>query len=317
VTGVLVVLLVVVAGGAVAAGWAYERQLNGNLKRTNAFAGIDSSTRPAEVVKGAMNVLLLGSDSRNPDTTADSRTDTIMLLHLDADHKHAYVISIPRDTWVYVPASPDGENGDTMAKINAAYAWGGVPLTVETVEKFTGVRIDHVVLIDFSGFQDVVNAMGGVDMYVDQTITSIFSPHRVFTKGTHHFTGAEALDYVRQRYQFADGDFTREKHQQEFLKAMLDKASSTGTLSNPATLNALLQSVTKSLTVDNGFDLVNTVLQLRDLRSSDLTFLTSPNVGTAWEGDQSVVKSDTAKAKALYDAVSKDTVAQYLATAKA
>jgi LCP family protein required for cell wall assembly len=201
-----------------------------------------------------------------------------------------------------------------MAKINAAYSWGGVPLTVQTVETFTGVHLDHVVLIDFAGFQQVVNALGGIDMYVDQTITSIFAPHRTYTKGTDHFAGAQALDYVRQRYQFADGDFTRQAHQRAFLMDLLSTAASSGTLDNPAKLNAFLQAVTKSVTVDQGFDLVNTVLQLRDLHSSDVTALASPSAGTGWIGGQSVVKADAVKARALFQAVADDTMAGYLAT---
>ena len=311
--GAMVVLLVL--GGGIAAVWAYGRNLNGNLARTDAFAGVSASTRPTEAVTGAMNVLLLGSDSRDPSSTADSRTDTIMLLHVDADHQHGYVISIPRDTWVYVPESADHQHGGTMAKINSAYAWGGVPLTVQTVETFTGVHIDHVVLVDFAGFEQVTDALGGVDMKIEKTITSIHPPYRTFGKGTQHLTGAEALDYVRQRYQFADGDLSRERHQREFLQALLDKAVSSGTLANPAKLNAFLQAVTKSVTVDNDFDLVNVALQLRNVRSGNLTFLASPSAGFGQESGQSVVRADTAKAKALYQAVADDTVTQYLASA--
>lgn len=314
---VTVIVVAVLLAGSAAGLWAYGRSLNGNLKRTDALnqvAKLPASARPtASPVPGAQNILLLGSDSRDPDTTADSRSDTLMLLHIDADHQHAYVISIPRDTWVYVPASADGQNGDTNAKINAAYAWGGVALTTETVEKFTGVRVDHVVLIDFSGFTSVVDALGGVDMQVDQTITSIFPPYRTYQQGMRHFTGAEALDYVRQRYQFADGDFTREKHQQEFLRDLLDKAADTGTLSNPGKLNAFLQALTRAVTVDTGFDLVDTALAFRDLRSSDLTFLTNPSAGTGWEGDQSVVEPDPTADAALYQAVATDTMASWLA----
>jgi LCP family protein required for cell wall assembly len=298
---------VLLAGGAATAVWAYSRSLNGNVKRMDVFSKIPGRSRPGAAAPGALNVLLLGSDSRDPGSTADSRSDTIMLLHLDADHQHAYIISIPRDTWVDVPGHGD-------AKINAAYAWGGMPLAVETVEEFTGVRVDHTVLIDFSGFQQVVDALGGIDMYVDQTITSIFPPYRVFTQGTRHFTGAEALDYVRQRYQFTDGDFTREKHQQEFLKALLDKAADGGMLTNPGRLNSFLQAVTKAVAVDKDFDLVGVAVQLRSLRSNDLTFLTSPSTGTAWEGDESVVEPDTAAARSLYAAVAADRVGAYQAS---
>ncbi|WP_328414433.1 LCP family protein [Micromonospora sp. NBC_00389] len=307
--------LLVLGGGAMIAIGAYGRSLDGNLARTDAFAGLPESARPAEAVTGAMNVLLLGRDSRDPDKTADSRTDTIMVLHLDADHQKAEVISIPRDTWVFVPKSADGRHGNTMAKINSAYAWGGTPLTVQTVESFTGVHIDHVALVDFAGFAQVVNALGGVDLTIEKTITSIHEPHRTFQKGVRHLDGAAALDYVRQRYQFSDGDFSRERHQREFLQALLDRAASVGTLSNPVKLNSFLQAVTKSVTVDEDFNLVNVALELRDLRSDDLTFLGSPSAGTAVKSGQSVVLSDTAKAKALYQAVVDDTVQEHLGVA--
>lgn len=314
---VVLAMSLVFVGAGITAAWAYERSLNGNLGRTDAFAGLAASTRPTPTITGAMNILLLGSDSRDPSSTTNSRTDTIMLLHLDADHQHAYVISIPRDTWVYVPESADHKNGDTMAKINSAYAWGGVPLSVQTVETFTGVHIDHVVLVDFAGFQQVTDALGGVDMNVEKTITSIFPPYRTFSKGTQHLAGAAALDYVRQRYQFTDGDLSRERHQREFLQALLDKAASGGTLANPVKLNVFLQSVTKSVTVDNDFDLVGVALQLRDLRSSNLTFMGSPTAGFGQKAGQSVVLADTVKAKGLYQAVADDAVAQYLAPAQA
>jgi LCP family protein required for cell wall assembly len=257
---------------------------------------------------------MLGSDSRDPDSQAGARTDTIMILHIPAGHDKAYVISLPRDLWVHVPPSPDGSGGDAMAKLNAAYAWGGLPLMVETVEQYSGVRMDHVVLIDFSGFVKVTDALGGVQMNVDQTITSIHPPHRVFTQGPHTFNGAEALDYVRQRYQYTDGDFTREKHQQEFLKALLDKAVSGGTLSNPARFKDFVSSTANALTVDQDFSLVDLGWQFRNLRSDNLAFLTSPNDGSGTEGDQSVVLSDQARATAFYNAVARDTLANYLAT---
>jgi LCP family protein required for cell wall assembly len=316
VLGVLAALALVAAGGAGAA-WFYGRSVNASLSRTDAFSEVAPSTRPSETVTGAMNVLLLGSDSRDPNTTAGTRSDTMMLLHVDAAHKHAYVISIPRDTWVHVPRSADGRNGNSMAKINAAYAWGGPSLAVQTVEGFTGVRVDHVVVIDFAGFQQVVDALGGVDMTVDQTFTSEQPPYRTYKAGPRHFTGTEALDYVRQRHQFADGDFTRERHQQQFLKALLDKAAGMGTLSDVGRLNSFLRSATKSVTVDQSFNVIDVAMQLRNLRSGDVVSLTSPSAGTGWEGDQSVVYSDQVKAKALYHAVATDTVAQWVATASA
>jgi LCP family protein required for cell wall assembly len=289
----------------------YSRNIDSRVGRTDPFSQITGG-RPPVLVKGATNILLLGSDSRDPDAkaSAGSRTDTIILMHIQADHKHAYLISIPRDTYLPIP-----DHGSD--KINAAFAYGGLPLVIRTVEGFTNVHLDHLALIDFAGFQQVTDALGGVDMYVDQTITSIHPPNRTFTQGNRHFNGAEALDYVRQRYQFSDGDITREKHQQMFLKAVMDRAASSGTLTNPAKLNAFLQAVTKAVVVDKGMSLPDMALQFHGLHSSDVTFLTSPFSGFDTIDDQSVVVVDKDKAAALYSAVAHDQVASYLTKASA
>jgi LCP family protein required for cell wall assembly len=233
-------------------------------------------------------------------------------MHIPASHDKAYLIAIPRDLWVHVPQSKTSQYGDTMAKINSAAAWGGVPLVAQTVEEYTGVRIDHLALIDFAGFEQVTDALGGVDMYVDQTITSIFPPHRTFQKGENHFNGAEALDYVRQRYQFADGDFTRQRHQQEFLKAILQKAETAGTVTDLTKLTSFINSVSNAITVDQDFSLIDMAWQFHNLTGNDLNFMVLPNQGTGMEGDQSVVLGDPAKDKSLFTAINNDTVAQWL-----
>ena len=309
---VAVLALLLLGGGGV---FWYYKSLDNNVARTDPFSAI-TGARPERVAAGAQNILLLGSDSRDPDNKAKAgewRTDTIILMHLTADHKKALLVSIPRDTYVYIPKSPTNPDlGDTMAKINAAFAWGGLPLTIQTVEGFTGVHVDHVVLIDFGGFQAVTDALGGVDLYVDQTITSIHDPHRTFMKGTNHMNGAEALDYIRQRKQFPDGDITRARHQQEFLKALMDKAASTGTLTSPGKLNSFLQAVTKAVTVDKDLHLADLAVKFRSLRSSDLTFVTSPYDGFPTINGESVVHADKEKASALYDAIAKDQVGPYV-----
>ena len=307
------VVVGLVIGGLALGGFLYVQHVNSKFKHIDAFSTIPAP-RPTKVSDGSQNILLLGSDSREQALAAGDlkgwRTDTIILMHITADHKHAYLISIPRDSWIHIPRSmSQPQFGNTNAKINAAFSWGGVPLTVETVEQFTNVYIDHVVLINFAGFKAVTDALGGVDMKVDQTITSIHPPHRVFTKGNHHFNGAQALDYVRQRYQYANGDLTRVKHQQEFLKAIMNKATSTGTLTNLGKLNSFLDALSKAVLVDKGFDLGSMAWQLHSLRSSDMTFMTSPTSGFATEPDgESAVAVDKAKASSLYAAVRNDTV---------
>ncbi|NUT02507.1 MAG: LytR family transcriptional regulator [Hamadaea sp.] len=312
VLGGLALVVALLIGGGV---WLYGVNLNSKLQKTDPFSSIVGD-RPLKTVDGAMNVLLVGSDSRDPDTDMSQasswRADTIVVVHISADHQHAYLVSIPRDLYVYIPKTPGAQYGDTYAKINASFAWGGLPMAVQTVENYSGVRIDHVVSIDFGGLKEVVDALGGVDMYVDRTIKSIHKPFRTFQKGNRHFDGAEALDYVRQRKQFPDGDFARMRHQQALLKAMLDKATSAGVMANPGKLNAFLQTLTKAVTVDKDFALTDMVLQFRSMSSDKLTFLTSPNLGSATRDGESVVLSDKTKALALYDAMAKDTMEAYV-----
>lgn len=234
-------------------------------------------------------------------------------MHIPSDHRQAYLVSIPRDLYVPIPESANADCGSGQrAKINAAFAFGGLPLAVRTVECFTDVRLDHVVAIDFAGFKQVTDALGGVDLNVERTVTSIHKPYRTFTKGMNHMNGAEALDWIRQRKQFPDGDFARMRHQQEFLRALLDKAASTGTLSNPKKLNAFLQSVTDAVTVDKDFSLVDMAVQFRNLRGENLTFVTSPNSGSDMVDGESVVVSDQEKALAMYRAMSADTMADWV-----
>jgi LCP family protein required for cell wall assembly len=227
-----VLLLTLLFGAGILVSYLWANGVDNSLRREDPFAALEG--RPPKLVDGALNILLLGTDSQDPDADPTSttssigtkRSDTMVMAHIPASHDKAYLVSIPRDLWVHIPPSQDGQNGNTMAKINAAYSWGGMALAVQTVENYTGVRIDHVALVDFAGFVKVTDALGGVDMTVDQTITSIHPPYRQFQAGLRHFNGEEALDYVRQRYQFTDGDFTRMRHQQMFLKALLDKATS-------------------------------------------------------------------------------------------
>jgi LCP family protein required for cell wall assembly len=312
---VLFAVILVAVGAIVVTNVLWLKNVDEGLNREDPFAALEG--RPQKLADGTINILLLGSDSRDPDSPTveggPARTDTIVIMHIPASHDRAYMVSIPRDTWVYIPGSPDGQNGDTMAKINAAFAWGGMPLMISTVELYTGVRMDHVAQIDFGGFVEVTDAVGGVDMTIDQTITSIHPPYRVFNAGPYHFNGEEALDYVRQRYQYPDGDFTRMRHQHEFLKALLDKAVSQGTLTNLGDFKSFVTSVAGALTVDKDFSLIDLGWQFRQLRSSNLTFLVSPTAGYDEIDGQDVVLSDSEKASALFNAMGNDTLTDWLA----
>ena len=318
----LITLLVValLGGGGLIAGGLYYRSINSSVERVDAFDGVPEKSRPqVEVVaKGAMNIMMLGSDSRDPENTGGSRSDTIIVAHLSKDRSSAQLISIPRDTWVSVPRSKDGQHGGRDAKINAAYAWGGVPLMVQTVEQFTGVRIDHVTMVDFAGFKEIVDALGGVEIDVEKGFTTNYSlsGSRTFVQGRQTMDGAAALDYARERHAFADGDFARIRHQQQVIKAILDKAASGGVLTNPGKLNSFVKATSNAVAVDKSLSLLDLAMELRGLRSGNLAFVTCPVKGTGRVGTESVVFADKARSKTLFDAVRRDSVSDILAAGK-
>lgn len=269
--------------------------------------------RPA-ASDGAEDVLLIGSDSRsgsNPDgdhrpVDVGGRSDTLMLAHVPADRSAVYLVSIMRDSWVEVP-------GHGTAKINAAYAWGGVPLTVQTVEQLLDVRIDHVAEIDFAGFAGMTDALGGV---------TVQSPHAFTTRGHEFVAGANRLDgdaalaFVRERYAFADADFSRVRNQQAFMRGVLDGALSRGTLTNPGRIQDFVTATSTHLAVDAGLDfpaLVRLGWSLRDVRSSDLTTFTLPTAGTGTSpGGQSIVHLNALAVGSLSQALRSDDLPQWL-----
>ncbi|HEX8631927.1 MAG TPA: LCP family protein [Catenuloplanes sp.] len=311
VAGIAVLALALIGGGGL---WLYTNSLNGDFGRTDAFAELTGG-RP-DKINGAQNILLVGTDSRDPDAKLDAgsewRADTIIMMHIPASHDRAYLVSVPRDLYVPVPDSAKADcAGAQRKKINAAFAVGGLPLAVRTMECMTDVRIDNVMAIDFSGFKEVTDALGGVDLKVEKTITSIHKPFRTFKKGTMHMNGAQALDWIRQRKQFADGDFARVRHQQEFLRALMDKAVSTGTLTSASRMNAFLKATTAAVTVDKGFSLVDMAVKFRNLRGDNLQFVTSPNKGSDDVDGESVVVADREKALALYQAMAADKMADW------
>ena len=311
--GIAALVLALVAAGG---GYLWYRSVSNDIDRTDAFSGI-TGDRPAKPVEGALNILMLGSDSRDPDNkdkAGEWRTDTMLIAHIPANHEKAYLISIPRDLYVQIPKSPTNpELGGHKAKINAAFAWGGVPLAVQTVEGFTGLRMDHVVVIDFGGFKQVVDALGGIDMYIEQDVKSIHPPNRQFKKGNAHLNGAEALDYVRQRYQFPNGDFDRMRHQQQFMKAVLDKAASSGTLTNLSKLNSFLRATAQAVTVDQDLSVLDMAQTFRGIRSDDLVFSTAPHLGNKKVNGEDVIMPDTEKGAALYTAIKNDKAEDWFA----
>ncbi|GGA71389.1 transcriptional regulator [Pseudoclavibacter endophyticus] len=259
--------------------------------------------------KAPINVLLMGTDSRVSEsdsllTELGSRADTIMVAHIPADRSSVQVMSIMRDSWVEVPGY--GEN-----KVNAALAYGGVSLAVQTVEQLIGQRIDHVAIIGFDGFKGLTEAVGGVT--VQNEIAFEANGHS-FAAGEITLSGEEALAYVRARYNFPDGDYQRVRNQQAFMKGVLQEVLARDTLSNPATVTQLLTTMTPHMATDAGLDtgrIIELAGDLQHVRSGNVDFFTIPTVGTGMIGDQSVVFVDWTRMEEVRQHFANDTLDEF------
>lgn len=281
--------LVLVAGGA---GWIAYEKLNGNITEdTDAAAELAryEKERPTVLVDGAQNLLLIGSDSRAGANSkygrndGTQRSDTTILLHVAADRKSAVAVSFPRDLMVDVPAcgTSKGSRIEPMfAMFNYAFEVGGSACTIRTVEKLTGVRIDHHMVVDFQGFKDMVDAVDGVDVCLDKPIDDADS-HLKLAAGRHRLDGEQALGYVRARKTLGNGsDTDRMDRQQRFLGALVKKVQSNDVLLNPAKLYPVLDAATSSLTTDPGLaslrGLYDLVRGMRGIPADHIQFLTVP-----------------------------------------
>ncbi|MEY9951534.1 LCP family protein [Leifsonia sp. EB34] len=276
-------------------------------------AAVPPAAAAAPATPGAMNILLLGSDSRGaptavgPTALSDQRSDTMMLVHIDADRRDVYVMSIMRDLWVPIP-------GNGTAKINAALAWGGTPLTVLTVEQLLGTRIDHVVILDFSGLKNITNAIGGVDVDSPLAFTTVKAPHYHFVQGVNHLDGDEALAFARERYAFPTADYQRVADQQALLRGFATTLLRHSVLANPGALLAFAKAAGSAVSVDAQFDLPSMLSLAASLRlsgSASIRTFTLPTGGTGTSADgQSIVLEDPAALARVRTALGTDTLAQ-------
>ncbi|WP_285705987.1 LCP family protein [Microtetraspora sp. NBRC 16547] len=261
--------------------------------------------RPAKTVGPAQNWLIVGAD-RRPGESGYQRSDSIMIAHIPANRERVFLISIPRDSYVTIP-------GHGKDKINAAYAYGGPRLLISTIEKLVGVRIDHFAALDFTGFVAMTKALGGVEVYVSRD--SYDSANKItWRQGNTSLDGERALLFVRQRYGLPGGDFDRIKRQQAFLRAMTQKAVSKGTLTDPLALDAFLQALTTSVTVDSDVTistLRTLAFELRGVRGSDILSATIPFEGTDMVKGASIVRLDAREGALLAEAMRNDTLDRY------
>ncbi|WP_030420967.1 LCP family protein [Streptomyces sp. SCSIO 75703] len=294
-------------------------KLNGNLRSVDidALLGRD---RPEKGAEGSRNLLILGSDSRSGGNRelgggrddGSSRSDTAMVVHVYRDHRRAAVVSIPRDTLVDRPecTGPDGREHPAARDVmfNTAYATGGAVCAVKTVESLSGLRMDHYLEIDFSGFQRLVDALGGVRVTTARDIRDPES-HLDLTAGTHTLDGRQALGLVRTRHGVGDGsDLGRIQLQQSFVKALATQIQDVGLLGNPKKLYDLADTATRSVTTDSGLGSVNSLMSfasdLRDIDADRLRMVTMPVVYDPADGNRVLVEK--AKARQVWDALKGD-----------
>ena len=315
-----------------ATGAVDQQDLIGDTKKTDAEGGNN--------LDGSIDLLLLGVDARKRWAVDDLHSDTIIVLHIPASHDQAYLVSIPRDTEVQVPAFAKSRYPGGTAKATEAFfhgaqnggGWaGGAQLMAQTLKKTTGLSFDGAAIIDFNGFKSVIDALDGVRMCVDQRVKSHHMamvdgkpmwladarksgrPMKTIwhETGCRNMAGWEALDYARQRYGLKNGDYDRQRHQQQLIKAIAKKASSSGVLTNPLKVKSLIKAAGKAFVLDTGgVPVADFMFTLKGVAANDMVLLRT-NKGT-FAGNSAGRETITPESRAMFDALRQDTLADYI-----
>jgi LCP family protein required for cell wall assembly len=313
-----VAALLLLAGTAFSGGVVLRGMAGDEITRIpNAISTPAAPRAPASAAPAAaaapITALLIGSDSRSDvqTTGADAagpagsqRSDSIMVVQLSPDLDRAVVVSIPRDSWVTVP-------GHGMHKINAAYAIGGAPLLVSTVQALTGLHIDHVGVIDFIAFARVTDDFGGVDVRVARD-TEAFGV--AFDEAGNHLNGEQALAYVRQRRDLPNGDLDRVRRHQSYLRSMIGRTEA-ALLVNPARLPEFIKAVTRTVSVDDSLsdaEILRLAVRLRNLRPERVAYLTAPIAAEGRLGNADVIYLDRRQGQQLWNWMRDGKLAEHL-----
>jgi LCP family protein required for cell wall assembly len=291
VAGATAALVLVVSGS----GYGLLVWSDAGIDRVDAFTA--TADRPPPSADGSTTFLLVGSDARADMSAADlkrlkmgklaatrvtgRRADTMLLAHVSSRHDTITAVSLPRDSYVTIPAHDDTDGTavpERRNKLNAAYAIGGPPLAVATIERSTGVRIDHYVEVDFLGFEELVNAVGGVDICSPVALRDRKANLRL-PAGTTRLDGVTGLAYVRARNLDARADLGRIERQQKFLAAMVSRVTSKDVLLDPRALVRFLDAALGSVRADRDLtrtEMVELATQLRHVSGADVRFRTVP-----------------------------------------
>ncbi|WP_454923992.1 LCP family protein [Actinomyces oris] len=312
---VLAIFLVLTLATGGLALWVRHSIASGMEFIADPFADIPTRAPQQKVAAGeepAVNILVLGTDSRTSASDPSQwkegaqRTDAIMIVQVSGDRKTVSVMSIPRDSWVEIP-------GHGQGKINAAYSYGGPSLTIHTVENLTGIHIDHFAVANFESFVALTDEIGGVrvNLKTPQTLAG-----KELGAGAQVLNGQQALAYTRERSSLPNGDFDRVKRQQTWMRSIVSRVLTNGTLSSPTALYSFLKTASRTVAVDESFTLnqmQSLALETRHLHSNDIKFMTVPTAGTGTSADgQSIVTLDADADAPLFKAFAEDRVSAYL-----
>ncbi len=294
-------LLIIVA--AFGAGYAYWRVIGGLFTRTN--VNLDPAAG------GVLNILLVGSDSREGlsdpmdverfGAVGGKRADTIILAQIIPGEQRGVLLHLPRDLFVTVHGA-GGRQYD--AKINSAYN-DGPQGVIDTVGALTRIPINHYMEINISGFRQMVDAIGGIDVCIEDSNFYDSKLNFRLPQGNNHLDGNSALSYVRARHATANGDFGRIERQQRFIRAVMGKIGKPSVLGNPVRVNELARAFARNITVDQLFqfdDLVRFALSIRRVGPDQLLTYSVPGHGGR-VGSQSVVLMNPNEAEVLFSAL--------------
>ena len=312
---VLAIFLVLTLATGGLALWVRHSIASGMEFIADPFADIPTRAPQQKVAAGeepAVNILVLGTDSRTSASDPSQwkegaqRTDAIMIVQVSGDRKTVSVMSIPRDSRVEIP-------GHGQGKINAAYSYGGPSLTIHTVENLTGIHIDHFAVANFESFVALTDEIGGVrvNLKTPQTLAG-----KELGAGAQVLNGQQALAYTRERSSLPNGDFDRVKRQQTWMRSIVSRVLTNGTMSSPTALYSFLKTASRTVAVDESFTLnqmQSLALETRHLHSNDIRFMTVPTAGTGTSADgQSIVTLDADADAPLFKAFAEDRVSAYL-----
>jgi LCP family protein required for cell wall assembly len=326
--GYLFLVVAVLLSAGLGVGLYFYYHLNGKIQHPDLPPGATGATPKREVV-GAQNWLIMGSDSRDCKGCAQygrelvnggARSDTTILAHLSRGASQATLVSIPRDSWVQIPAcrTANGMSTPQTTKFNEAFSLGGPACTIKTVQSLTHVAIDHWVVVNFDGFKKIVDALNGVRVCLSQpiddpivhTAEGYHGSGLVLSAGYHTLNGATALKFVRARYAVGDGsDLTRIKDQQAFISAMIRKVADIGLLFHPTELVSVLNAIVESLATDKDVSLSKLAdfgESLHGLPPSKVDLLTVPLEYNAPGVPSADVAWDPTLAPELWDTIRKD-----------